>query len=182
MGCDIHPYAEVRVNGRWQRSYIKVPRDRNYWAFGVLANVRNGYGVAGSYTGEPVTPISEPRGLPADCVTRENFIEDYESPDYVNLGDHSFSWVTLAELLALDLDTPVTEGGVINTAQKAALDTQGILPDRWCSMKSPMTKDDVHATWKRPLRESAWLLSEIIEALKPLGAPDDVRIVFGFDS
>lgn len=182
MGCDIHPYAEVRRNGKWERADVEVPSDRNYWTFSILAGVRNGHGFAGVYTGEPVRPIAQPRGLPIDCT--------YSSPDsdvgygeagYYWLGDHSWSWVTLSELLAYDLDRANTEGGIITDAQQKALKENGTLPDSWCGGTNRM-EGRVHATWQRPLRECAWLMPKIIEALKPLGDPDDVRLVFGFDS
>jgi hypothetical protein len=181
MGCDIHPYAEVRCDGKWARADIEVPSDRNYWAFGVLANVRNGSGFAGCYMGEPVTPIAEPRGLPPDTSIADNDAE-YDSPEYIWLGDHSHSWVTLAELLGVDLDQKIIEGGVISKAAERDLIINGKLPDSWCGAKWPMTENDVVAKWSRPLRDCAWLLPKIIDALKPLGAPEDVRIVFGFDS
>jgi hypothetical protein len=181
MGCDIHPYAEVRRDGKWQRAPIQVPDDRNYWTFAVLADVRNGFGFAGCYTGEPVTPIAQPRGLPEDTSVSDNDAK-YDSPEYVWLGDHSHSWLTLQELLAVDLDTPVIQGGIITRAQLRELHLEKKLPETWCGGKSPMTDDDVSTTWTRPLRECAWLLPKIIDALKPLGEPKDVRLVFGFDS
>lgn len=181
MGTDIHPYAEVRQNGKWQRAHIEVPSDRNYWTFAILANVRNGFGFAGCYTGEPVTPISEPRGLPPDTSIADNDL-DFEDPKYVWLGDHSHSWVLLSELLAYDLDQPMIQGGVITRAQLKALHGENKLPDTWCGDKHPMTNEDVRTTWARPLREAAWLLPKIIDVLKPLGTPEDVRLVYGFDS
>lgn len=181
MGCDIHPYAEVRKNGKWERSPIKVPSDRNYWTFSVLAGVRNGCGFAGSYTGEPVTPIAEPRGLPSDTTIADNSLE-YEDPNHVWLGDHSHSWLLLSELLAVDLDSPVIQAGIINREQLRALHFEKKPPTDWCAAKHPMGADDVRATWSRPLRECAWLLPKIIDALRPLGDPADVRLVFGFDS
>lgn len=183
MGTDIHPYAEVRRNGKWEPANIKVPRGRNYWAFSILAGVRNGRGFAGSYTGEPVTPIAEPRGLPDDTSIHDtNGDIELDDPRFVWLGDHSHSWVLLSELLAVDLNQTVIQGGIISRAQLDALTLEGKAPDEWCSGKWPMTDDDVRAKWKRPLHESASLLPKIIDALKPLGDPQDVRLVFGFDS
>lgn len=124
MGCDIHLHAEVRksysANGKqrafWSRAVpAREDRDpwynkddarehdphtairsvtswyggRNYQLFGILAGVR----------GDDV-PIAEPRGLPADLsddlvVLRR---DDVYTGD-VTLGEHSFSWLTLAELM-----------------------------------------------------------------------------------
>ena len=128
MGCDIHLTVEKRVDGKWERVDNLPPRpcswcegrghyegrpqdacyscvadpdsgkptpgvqsgpydDRNYTVFAVLANVRNdGH----------VTPIDRARGLPADAARRGGEDGDW---DY---GDHSFSWLTLRELLAYD--------------------------------------------------------------------------------
>ena len=181
MGTDIHPYAEVRKNGKWERALIRVPDDRNYWAFAVLADVRNGSGFAGCDLGDPVKPISEPRGLPEDRATFDNEVEDYESLEYVWLGDHSHSWVTLAELLALDLDKPITMRGMVHPGpQHEAFLREGKPTQGYCGWSS--SKDAISITWQEPIREAAHIIPDIIEALRPLGAPEDVRIVFGFDS
>ncbi len=182
MGCDIHPYAEVRRDGKWERVLFKVPRDRNYHTFAILADVRNGSGFAGVKTGDQWTPISQPRGLPEDRATfdsGENI--HYEDPSYVWLGDHSYSWLTLSELQAYDLSGNYRTSGVINKKQEAEL-KEGKTPESWCGGKWPMTEDDVHAEWDLPAKSAASLLPKIIAALEPLGSPEDVRIVFGFDS
>jgi len=145
MGTDIHPVVEVRVDGKWERwarATARLDSNRNYWSFAVLADVRNGHGFAGHYTGEPVVPIASPRGIPKDSPETHEW-----------LGDHSWSYVTLTELLALNMDSPV------GTAEGA-----------------------------KPLREIAPLLVQWIEDLRYLPSkhdgitPDDVRVVFGFDS
>ena len=66
MGTDIHIAAEIFKGGRWRLADVDLSENRNYWAFAVLADVRNGYGFAGIDKGDPITPISEPRGLPED--------------------------------------------------------------------------------------------------------------------
>lgn len=88
MGCDIHGFAEVKRNNKWEKvgdvfkypyydekdeidKYNKPLTDsfysgRNYDLFAILADVRNGYGFAGVKTGEGFNPISEPKGLPED--------------------------------------------------------------------------------------------------------------------
>lgn len=96
MGTDIHLQAEIRTNGAWQRlpnpnGRSRLFSDRNYFLFGILAGVR---GIRENGV------ISEPRGFPDDL----SFIPDgeYDSPDYVDLGEHSYSWLTLRELYAWD--------------------------------------------------------------------------------
>ena len=43
MGTDIHLAAEVFEDGRWHLAEVDLPDYRNYRAFAVLADVRNGY-------------------------------------------------------------------------------------------------------------------------------------------
>ena len=94
MGCEIHLQVERRKDGKWAHVptysfrdegregaiYIGHLDGRDYRLFAALAGVRN-------YDGVP--PISEPRGLPedADPATLDS-----------DVGDHSQSWLTLAEL------------------------------------------------------------------------------------
>lgn len=126
MGCDIHEYVEVRgEDGRWRvigerREDPTYPGefeffggpldiDRNYNLFAILADVRNGRGFAGCDTGNRLTPIADPRGLPEDCdpVTRAE-------SDRWGCDGHSHSWATLAELLAYDWTQTVTHRGYVN--------------------------------------------------------------------
>ena len=181
MGCDIHPYAEVRIGGQWKAARIKLPNDRNYWAFGKLANVRNGSGFAGADMGDAVRPIDQPRGLPIDtAIADTGEVIEYDDPAYVWLGDHSHSWVLLSELLAIDLDAMVTQRGMVSAEQASEFRKTGNPPDSYCGWTN--REDYVKIQWQEPLRESAWLLPKIIAALVPLGKPEDVRLVFGFDS
>jgi hypothetical protein len=109
-----------------------------------------------------------------------DFSVDDEEPDYIWLGNHSFSCVTLEELVQYDLDQPVTLRGMVST--EAAR--------RWRENKEPPNAvaaysakpDFVYLEWQRPLRESAPLIVDLIDVLSPLGEPRDVRIIFGFDT
>lgn len=40
MGTDIHPYLEIRCNGKWTYLPISLHSDRNYELFGLLSGVR----------------------------------------------------------------------------------------------------------------------------------------------
>lgn len=165
MGCDIHPIAQVRINGKWHTSAEPVPEDRDYRTFALLAGVRN-------YTTDPeITPISKPRGLPQDCGL---------NPDDDDLGDHSYSWLTLAELLTVDMDQQVTMVGIVSPEAAAAWRERGERPESWCHGTSDRTWQEIR--WPQSLRETLHLFPMIVEALKLLGAPEDVRLVFGFDS
>lgn len=123
MGCDIHEYVEVRdANGKWrclsrfepcsddpearrmEEFGAPISISRHYRLFAILAGVRNGRGFAGCDTGDAVTPIAEPRGLPADCdpnVRRQS--------DAWDVDGHSHSWLSLAEILAFDWTQRVEE-------------------------------------------------------------------------
>lgn len=111
MGTDIHSIVQYRANGKtnqWTTVRARFGDDRNYDTFAVLANVRNGSGFAGMESGEAWPAISEPRGFPKDMVDGE-FPQVSDSmtrcphccSDEMWLGDHSHSWVTLAEMKSM---------------------------------------------------------------------------------
>jgi hypothetical protein len=148
MGCDIHLAVEVRGKSGWERRLpppcardpwlVKQAEgddewskkwaakrvlvtwydDRNYDAFAILANVRNGRGFAGCDTGDGFRPIVMPRGLPHD-LSGEVARLDYEHPEHdadsadVDLGEHSKSWVTLKELLDVDWKAATKHRGCV---------------------------------------------------------------------
>ena len=133
MGCDIHMVVQFRKDGVWLDAPVVIAAPwgdpwwelRDYVTFGVLAGVRD----------KQVPRIADPRGFPEDF---DNTVDPL-ALDAVHhgkwMGDHSFSWVTLAELKA-----------VKGYARKMSL------------------------------------IPEWVPELERLGAPEDVRIVFGFDS
>lgn len=141
MGCDIHIAIQVQEkDGRWvEVPYVCSWRDgpaiagfhaapamfdgRNYNLFAVLADVRNGYGFAGSSTGELVRPIAAGRGFPPgfDSSTvgvDPEFPED--GPRF--MGDHSFTWVGLDELEAYPWDDVTRRGTGLVTTMAALID------------------------------------------------------------
>lgn len=153
MGCDIHLLIQARRDEVWEDVILNLDdeieegeRDDygdtfwepgSYATFAVLADVRND-------DDWHIAPISTPRGIPDDFECEDYRIAD-ETPGPArligdverngkDLGEHSHSWVTLAELKAVPED------------QRWAL------PEAW------------------------------IPELEKFGAPDDVRLVFGFDS
>lgn len=196
MGTDIHPVVQRKTSSGWKDiplPYGKVEDglcNRNYELFAILANVRNGHGVAGIVTGEPVRPITKDRGLPVD------FTQD----DDVDIGDHSYTWLTLEELLNFNWkDTKVSIGVV-------ALDEF----NKWDRHSRPLvysgcvygqnivtiSETDAHEgniprgkevfvriTWRESFESKCKLFVEnTIPWLATLGKPQDVRIVMGFDS
>ena len=163
MGCDIHMQVQKRIGNEWQavtefaarpcswcdgRGHYKdrpndkcysckgagaqthVYDDRNYTVFSVLANVRNdGY----------VKPIADPRGLPEGVINRED--SDKEGVEYIreqDFGDHSFSWLTLAELRAYDWHQTIANEGWVNAQVFAEWDAKGKKgnPSMWSSRVS----------------------------------------------
>ena len=149
MGCDIRAVIEFKdiSTGKWSvfggmnhdtddgGDYISPNNDlfgRNYDLFAVLANVRNGYGFAGVNTGDPIVPISDPRGVPNDA-----------SDDYKTLvaqwgcDGHSHSFHTLQQILDFDWTQPKVSRGWVDFKTYAwwALfgETQGNSPREWCS-------------------------------------------------
>lgn len=71
MGCDIHSVIQIRdEHGGW-KTIGEGYRNRNYDAFGMLADVRN--------PGRPV--ISTPKGLPSDFVLVGTHKEDHPIDD-----------------------------------------------------------------------------------------------------
>jgi hypothetical protein len=116
MGCDIHAVFQKRTDAGWEDVPTTWDEGRHYFLFSVLAGVRNGFGFAGTPTYDPVKPISEPRGLPADFAMDDEahpvasvdllgwharYHQDDE-PIERWMGDHSHSWLTADEILAYE--------------------------------------------------------------------------------
>ena len=156
MGCDIHSRAQKRVNGKW-KDLPFAPFDwRSYGMYGFLADVRN-------YSAVP--PISKARGLPADIIRPEpNFYGEHD--DQLDLGDHSFSWLSVDELTAFDYDKTFEDRRV--TRQTAS--------NVWDGGITAELGGGTLTTYRAFLGERFF---HDLDHLKELGAE---RIVFGFDS
>jgi hypothetical protein len=89
MGTDVHVTAQKRVNGEWVDVPTVFMDDRNYAAFGWLANVRN-------YAGVP--QLAPRRGLPGDAG---------EAARDLHEDNHSRTWYAVSELTSFDYDQPV---------------------------------------------------------------------------
>lgn len=98
MGCDIHTYAEVFVDGQYALQDLndlllnsRGPFDwRCYAMYGFLADVRN-------YSAIP--PLAQPRGLPHDV--------SHEVSSQFHCGYHTPSWLSVDELRNFDYTQPV---------------------------------------------------------------------------
>lgn len=166
---------------------------RNYCLFGQLANVRNGSGFAGCDTGDGFRPIAMPRGYPEDIQFDKHFEDEIEG---TWMGDHSHSWLTLSELLTYGLEQDTKCRGIVNVDQYCIWDGVSA-PSSWCGgISGPgvrvgrpidvdMGMDCTHVKieWKETYRSVAeYFWNTFVPALQKLGEPENVRIVFGFDS
>ena len=224
MGCDIHMHYEVNRNGKWEfvdwkgkyiigaysdgepkRDLDKMWNDplyvgRNYDLFAVLANVRNGIGFAGCYTGEPFDPISDPRGLPTDVSEHVR----KESDEYGEDG-HSHSWLSLAEVLNYDYTKTRHASGVCNLEDFSTFVEKG-KPSSWSAdvmgRNVVKVKPEVmlryhlngypqdgmsyytRVEWKESYRDaigSSWFAT-MQSLADQFGKPNDIRLVFWFDN
>lgn len=126
MGCYIHSYVECQSDdGTWtQEPWEVVVQFENgpfgwqdYGLFGWLADVRNL---------SEVPPIAEPRGLPDDVS--DGVRKEYD--DWYGDG-HSYSWLTVGELLAFDYDVTF-EDRRVTTGHVGRTETlRGFLGDRF---------------------------------------------------
>jgi hypothetical protein len=233
MGTDIHMRLEVRRDGEWHaypmdgarrdiwhksdgtsHDFGPIITARNYDVFAILGNVRNGTGFAGVITGSGFPYLSDSRGLPADIAKDHEqdprYIEDEDEDDGYGymFGDHSFSWVTLDEVLAYDWDGSTKKRGCVSVSEFMTWEAKG-RPDSWSGdtlgsmvrkvtheqmrafisgVASPTEKGDLHyctsVEWEKSYREAGKTILEFTEwAIKETGAaPADIRMVFGFDS
>ena len=86
MGCDIHVYVEVKIEGSWY-NYGTPYVSRNYTLFAKMADVRN-------Y--DSIIPIDTPRGLPTDI---SKVVEAARRK--VGVDGHSDSWLSYDEFVEL---------------------------------------------------------------------------------
>jgi hypothetical protein len=150
MGCDIHTQAEKRIDGKWTRIDGLEPFDwRSYGMYAFLAGVRN-------YSA--VTPIAEPRGLPADA----DYTEDAEHW----LGEHSFSWLSIDELLTFDYTQTMEDRRV----------TRQLAPNFISGAETCEPGEGEKTTYRDFLGDGYF---EDLQKLKDAGAE---RVIFGFDS
>ena len=196
MGTDIHGVFQRRTpEGGWQDVETLYDFNRRYLLFSVLAGVRNGVGFAGIKTGEPVVPIAEPRGVPGDFVCSEGWKQHgCERDECYCLGEHSFSWLTSAEMLAWYANAPAaSRTGVITREQYSTAERTS--PKSYCGdvcgkdivvveeAEVPNTDKEwthVRVTWNVEMTESLAFFFDEVQRLQD--EHGEVRFVFGFDS
>ena len=226
MGTDIHLYVEKKTSKGWEevlapyeRSYggrswspyretgkwddpRPDPTNRHYNVFGFLADVRNGRGFAGVYTGEPTPPQFPGRGIPKD-TSMKKVGETEDDEGYLPIGDHSFTHATLKELLDAPWDMEVYSGGLVSVNEFLNRDEHGV-PPSWCGgvgggdtqiIDSPekfqkmidagedLTGKYCRVGWKWKPLENSDFRRWCVEVLKPMVEdPEDMRVLIGFDS
>ncbi len=103
MGCDIHCFAEVKINGRWEH-YGPLKIYRFYTVFNAMANCGRG--------DSELRPKGGNRGIPRDS----SFMTKFHADNYGEDG-HSHSWLSRLEFSALihhfkdDIDPSAQEQG-----------------------------------------------------------------------
>jgi hypothetical protein len=153
MGCDIHIFAEKKGDDGKYYALEFIPFDwRSYGMFGFLAGVRN-------YS--DVTPISGPRGMPADASDKA--LKGYDS---LGSDGHSHSWLTVYELTSFDYDATMEDRRV----------TRQTGPNSWSGGCTCEPGEGKQMTWREFLGEGFFA---DLEKLQDLGAD---RIVFWFDN
>ena len=229
----------AQVLHKWTTVAIGIAGDpRSYNTFAMLANVRNGRGFAGVRTSTGFPVIHEPRGLPDDLERDEDHgviidkvqlvcawdwdgkeqpidsaearrVAYLEDDGCLWLGDHSFSWCTLAELRAfienVAKKTQTHLCGIVTRAEYIAHETTGKPYESWCGGLSdpgvyiagrigvvyeegglPDFYTHVQTSWPVNAAEHS-MLNEIEAALTLVATrtgtqPEDLRFVYGFDS
>ena len=228
MGTDIHLYVEKFEDGKWHgveppydtgygykswspfykyRSFDfnePDPEARNYRVFAFLADVRNGFGFAGLVSHRPISPQFAGRGIPEDTSWHWEYDEETgETISGVWIGDHSFTWATLTELLSAPWDMEFHSTGIVDRDGYESWKENGV-PHEWSLgvggylvRKLPLNEFErlykagklgehdytrVRWTW-RPL-ENCGFKRWVFEVLKPLAGDDtdSIRVLMGFDS
>lgn len=202
-----NPWYRPGETDKWNHEFTDQPYDgRNYDLFAILANVRNGYGFAGCDTGDGFKPMALPKGLPVDVTKAVKKISDDWGED-----GHSHSWFYLSELMEYDWkgqksihralidlkDYTKFKKGDFNISMSGGVWGQNVItltPEQADTLLEEMTFEEAHerfpnkywyvqVSYEETYYDSAKNFVDVtIPALKELGHPDNVRIVFWFDN
>jgi hypothetical protein len=222
MGTDIHIQFEVFQDGQWKYLGKKIPNEyhtepddgesefsyeneifngpRNYDAFAILADVRNGRGFAGVKTGDGFNIISEPKGFPTNMSP--------EVTEWAESLEHTPSWLTLKEILDFNWNQTTRHEGWMNLEIYKLWDKTKS-PDDYCGgvagrniehilmneadrlLKDPSKIDPkkeyyVNISFNESYIESfGSYYTELIPKMKevaPNNDPSKIRMIFYFDS
>lgn len=167
IGSNIWGFLEIRgSDGLWEcRS--KIPNDRDYDWFGLLAGVRN-------YVN--ADPIANPRGAPIDAS-----VKIAKKIDYYGLG-RTYSWLTYEDFLDYNWDSMFIDGRKSTIDRKTGEELgKARYSDRWGSEPDlyeyknmrRVARDLITKEWEKFLNK--------MELLALKYGPENVRIVFWFD-
>lgn len=177
MGTDITLHAERRVKTGWEHcGPLEQFEIRHYEFFAILANVQNPI-----RSTVPFDFITQNRGLPED-------ISEGARKDGLLQGGSDSGWVTLRELLDFDWDgKTILRSAVVDPALAPLFgDGQQRFPRE--RINGPYWVADngrgPRVTWIDTYREAVGgaFLDDLLHTLARFGAPEDVRLVFSFDS
>lgn len=212
MGTDIHGVFQRHDGAKWVDVPSAYEEGRHYQLFAVLAGVRNGHGFAGVPTGDEITPISNPRGLPDDFAMLSDeshpvalevwntspMARHYEPGDdgfgSFWMGDHSHSWLTAEEMLAWAEAAPVVQKVGIIKSEEFATWQKGTRPAEYCGGVSGPNVAVIEQTAAEAgsqgshvrVRWHSKLREELDyffgEVARLAAAHGRIRYVFGFDS
>lgn len=220
MGCDIHCQVEKKNGELWEKisgfksDYYQEGHEyfgkdefksadspidgRNYDLFALLADVRNGRGFAGCITGDPIVPISQPKGLPVD-VSEEIKKESAEW----GIDGHSHSWLTVKEISGYETTTKKVHRGFVDVETYIKWKEEKTLyPHSWCggtSQKKVPEQDMVNiykttgdknicaaVSWETTVKDDMkWFFEDgLLQLIARCDESDfsDIRIVFWFDN
>lgn len=187
-------------------------RERNYDLFAILADVRNGSGFAGVRTGDGFVPIAAPRGWPKDCSPELQKIEVDHTPGWLTVAElmaydwtqeaRKQGWVRLKEWARWRISGAPQEwaGGIDGKSIRKL--PEGVVDAAWEEHRTGqpyevLWEEDggsfelrlggpevyTQVRWEvRYYEVAAKFLSHTLPRLWRLGRPEDVRIVFYFDS
>lgn len=157
MGCDIHINCEFKTDeDKWENCdfytinpyYDKhIPKQSNEytpkWDI-VEVNVRRKYELFGVLAGVRCVNslvIAEKRGIPADMSKQTTKRWDRECE-----WCHSFSWLTIKEIIEYKNRHDIQYKGFISQRQAEFLDEYGETPDTWSEYQN--NSDQVYRQWK----------------------------------
>jgi len=199
MGTDIRLFVEKKVNGQWESIKGKFNNDdeiedaydgdeiffeRAYEVYAMLAGVRNGEGVDGPGTGAYYSPISLPKGLPADASIY--IAKQYKKQNTDPYSAHDCSWLLLKEILEYDWDRQERISAYVSKEHAKAFYETGTIPgsiDRKNKSNRILKLGYEKIEWGSNYAEIVGnFYSRIMPRLGEYGEPDEVRIVFWFSS
>jgi hypothetical protein len=175
MGTDIYLYAEQFRDGRWEPvGELENCDTRHYEFFAILANVRNPIRSTEAYDS-----ITRNRGFPDD-------LSEEAKSDSLLMGGHDPGWATFREILEFDWNgktiarTAVVDPSISHAFANGRFDRNELTSPYGLAGRGPGQR----VTWTESYREAVGdeLLKRLFKALYQIGTPENVRVIFSFDT